>query len=66
MRQCERCKHPTHTTTMSYFNTQMICTSCDTKERQHPEFERAQKIELQQCLQGNLNFEGVGLPEDLK
>ena len=66
MRKCERCGAPTHTMTMSYFNTQMICTSCDHKERQHPQFEKAQEIELQQCLAGNLNFKGVGLPEDLK
>tara|TARA_B100001250_G_scaffold410811_1_gene438014 strand:- start:1764 stop:1919 length:156 start_codon:yes stop_codon:yes gene_type:complete len=51
---------------MSYFNTEMICTACDTKERKHPKYEQAKKIELEQCLKGNLNFEGVGLPEDLK
>ena len=66
MRRCERCGTPTHTTIGSYFNTQMICMSCEAKERKHPEYERAKEIELQQCLAGNLNFEGVGLPEDLK
>jgi len=66
MRTCDRCDKPTHTTTGSYFNMQMICTSCDDKERKHPEYDRAKEIELQQCLLGNLNFEGVGLPEDLK
>ena len=66
MRCCQRCHAPTHITSMSYFNTQMICPKCQSKEQKHPEYERAKKIELEQCLQGNLNFEGVGLPDDLK
>ena len=66
MRCCERCTKPTHTTTCSYFNTQMICMACDKRERNHPDYERAKRIELEQCLKGNLNFEGVGLPEELK
>lgn len=66
MRCCERCNKPTHTTTGSYFNRQMICTSCDAKERKHPQFERAVRIETQQVLKGNLNYEGIGLPEELK
>jgi hypothetical protein len=45
---------------------QMICMACDAKERKHPSFDRAKRIELEQCLKGNLNFEGVGLPKDLK
>ncbi len=66
MRRCERCTNPTHTTTGSYFNTQMICTSCDTKERKHPQYERAVRIETEQVLKGNLNYEGIGLPKELK
>lgn len=66
MRCCERCNKPTHTTTGSYFNRQMICTACDAKERKHPLFERAMRIETEQVLKGNLNYEGIGLPEDLK
>jgi len=66
MRCCERCKKPTHTTTGSYFNTQMICTSCDAKERKHPDYERAVRIETEQVLKGNLNYEGIGLPKELK
>mgnify|MGYP001300590666 FL=1 len=66
MRTCDRCGAPTHTTIGSYFNTQMICTSCEEKERKHPQYELAKEVELQQCLLGNLNFQGVGLPEDLK
>ena len=66
MRCCERCNKPTHTTTGSYFNRQMICTSCDHKERSHPEYDRAVNVETQQVLKGNFNYEGIGLPEDLK
>ena len=44
----------------------MICTSCDTKERKHPDYERAVSVETEQVLKGNLNFEGIGLPKELK
>ena len=44
----------------------MICTSCEHKERSHPQFERAVRIETEQVLKGNLNYEGIGLPEELK
>ena len=44
----------------------MICTSCDTKERKHPDYERAVRIETEQVLKGNLNYEGIGLPRELK
>ena len=66
MRCCERCNKPTHTMTGSYFNTQMICTSCDTKERKHPDYDQAVRIETEQVLKGNLNYEGIGLPKELK
>jgi hypothetical protein len=44
----------------------MICTSCDAKERKHPDYERAVRIETEQVLKGNLNYEGIGLPKELK
>ena len=66
MRCCERCNKPTQTTTGSYFNREMICTSCDTKERKHTDYERAVSIETEQVLKGNLNYEGIGLPKELK
>ena len=47
MRTCDRCGTPTHTTIGSYFNTQMICMSCEAKERKHPQYELAKEIELQ-------------------
>ena len=66
MRCCERCKKPTHTTTCSYFNTQTICMACVSKEQKHPDYERAKRVEFEQVLKGNLNYEGIGLPEELK
>ncbi len=44
----------------------MICTACDAKERKHPQYERAVRIETEEVLKGNLNYEGIGLPQDLK
>ena len=44
----------------------MICSSCETKERKHPQFQHALDTETQEVLNGNLNYEGVGLPKDLK
>lgn len=51
---------------MSMFNTQMICMICKDKEVNHPKYEEAKEKELQQVITGNLNYEGIGLPEDLK
>jgi hypothetical protein len=51
---------------MSYFNTDMMCEECNKTERLHPLFEKAQKEEMIQCQNGNMNFEGIGLPNDLK
>jgi hypothetical protein len=39
---------------------------CTEKERAHPEFKRARKVELHELSKGNYNFPGIGLPEDLK
>tara|TARA_Y100001970_G_C14017426_1_gene741686 strand:+ start:478 stop:612 length:135 start_codon:yes stop_codon:yes gene_type:complete len=44
----------------------MICLSCDAKERKHPQYDRAVRIETEHVLKGNLNYEGIGLPKDLK
>jgi hypothetical protein len=62
---CSRCRVETNITTMSYFNTQMICMKCDEKERDHPDFKAAQDAEMAQVRQGNMNFKGVGKPSDL-
>ena len=66
MERCKRCNKPARVMTMSYFNTQMICMECRDRESKHPLYEHAKRVELQACLQGNLNFGGIGLPDDLK
>jgi hypothetical protein len=38
---------------------------CKEKEKQHPDYERAVERERQEVLNGNYNFEGIGLPDDL-
>lgn len=63
---CDRCKKPSNMLTGSYFNTEMICMSCDEKERAHSMFEMARAKEREQVKQGNYNYEGIGLPNDLK
>ncbi len=50
---------------MSYFNTDFICLDCEEKERTHPAYAEAKRIEEEQVRQGNLNFKGVGKPPDL-
>jgi len=50
---------------MSYFNTDIICMKCCKKEREHPKFKAAQAREEKAVKSGDLNFSGVGKPEDL-
>lgn len=66
MQTCDRCGRETLSTTMSYFNTDIICPECDKREREHPDFAEAQRIESEHVLAGNYSFQGVGLPKDLR
>ena len=52
--------------TGSWFNTQMICLQCQKLETEHPLYEKAKKVENEHSLNGNYNFEGIGLPKDLE
>ena len=65
MDKCERCNIKTCCTTMSMFNTQMICESCQDKEMKHPDYQKAKDAEASQVKLGSYNFEGIGLPDDL-
>ena len=65
MSTCERCNNEANATTMSWFNTQMICKPCRTKELSHKDIEKAKAKELEQVKQRNYNYEGIGLPSDL-
>lgn len=62
---CERCGKEAFVTTMSMFNTQMICPACEEKEKNHPKYKIAQEAERKEISTGNFNFEGIGLPNDL-
>lgn len=66
MGSCDRCLHPTKVTQMSLFNMDMCCLACIEMERAHPDFPRARAVELEELSKGNVNFPGIGLPEDLK
>lgn len=62
---CERCYKDTNSYTCSMFNTQMICMECKKKETKHPLYKRAVEKEREECLKGNYNFEGIGLPQNI-
>jgi len=63
--RCHRCKEATPSTMMSRFNTEMICMDCDDKERAHPMYAEAAAKELAAVKRGEMNFPGIGKPEDL-
>jgi len=63
--RCERCRVETMITSMSMFNTQMICPECETKEKNHPKYQEAREIERKAVQSGNMNFSGIGKPSDL-
>ena len=63
---CQRCNSDDKITTGSMFNTQMICLKCKEKEVKHDMYDFARKVEADQVRGGNYNYEGIGLPDDLK
>lgn len=64
---CDRCGKTTQGGyTTSYFNTDKICFDCDLAESEHPDYERARRIEGQEMAKGNMNFPGIGLPPELR
>ena len=62
---CDRCIKESNSLIMSMFNTEMICSECKDKERKHPEYENASKIELEHVKNKDYNYKGVGKPTDL-
>lgn len=63
MKSCDRCKIETTLTKMSWFNLDMICMKCCEKEKDHPKYEEAKRVELEECIKGNMNFKGIGYTE---
>lgn len=62
--KCERCGENSSTLKMSFFNEEMCCKNCLSIEQQHPYYEEAKKKEHQECLNGNYNYKGIGLPKN--
>jgi len=62
---CARCRRPADATILSMFNTEEICLDCQEREEQHPRYEEARRAEAEAVRRGELNFPGVGKPEDL-
>ena len=60
-KNCQRCKKSTDgITTMSMFNEDVICMTCKTKEKTHPNYKSALKADSDAIKSGNYNFKGVG------
>ncbi len=56
---CDRCGESTNnSTTMSIFNTDVICMKCKENEKNDPEYEAAKKAEEDALLSGNTNYQG--------
>lgn len=62
---CERCEEKLTASVMSMFNTQVICMECKRKEKAHPKYQEACKAECDAVQNKDLNFPGIGLPNDL-
>ncbi len=63
---CDRCGNKTTCHQMSFFNTQMCCSRCIERERAHPKYAEAREAEEMALKSGNRNFDGIGLPNDLR
>jgi hypothetical protein len=62
LNRCDRCAKPTNITRMSWFNTDNICSTCQTQEEAHPDFAYAKAVEHEAVKNGDTNFPGVGWP----
>lgn len=62
---CDRCGGDASTSIMSRFNTDTICLLCQKKEKAHPAYAEAARVELEAVKRGDYNFPGIGRPEDL-
>ena len=59
---CDRCEEKLVRSRMSWFNTDIICESCQRRENQHPDIRYARDKETAAVLAGDTNFPGVGWP----
>lgn len=57
---CDRCGGPTNnSTTMSIFNTDVICMSCKEEEKKDPEYDAASLSEMEAIRRGETNYNGA-------
>ena len=57
---CDRChKELSAGRTMSMFNEQCICLECAEKEREDPEYKKAEEADQVEIRKGNYNFKGI-------
>jgi hypothetical protein len=50
---------------MSKFNTDLLCLNCKEREEAHPKYREACEAEENAVRRGDMNFPGIGRPEDL-
>lgn len=62
--KCDRCGKESKIFKMSFFNKQECCTNCLLIEQLHDDYKDAKLKEHEECLKGNYNFDGVGLPSN--
>ena len=63
---CDRCNKKIHIQRKSMFNNDMICQGCQLLEKEHTQFEKARDAVIDSISRGDYEFEGIGLPENLK
>lgn len=56
---CVRCREYARISTVSWFNTDVICKTCSEIEEKHPLFQRAKDTERKEVEKGNLNYPGL-------
>lgn len=64
--RCDRCDAELDVSTMSMFNTEVICMACQEREHRHPLYAQARDVERAACSRGDYNFPGIGCPPDLR
>lgn len=62
--KCDRCRQSLNNCTISKFNSDILCNTCDTKEKSHPDYSMAERI-VNEMKKKSSNFMGIGKPSDL-
>ena len=62
--KCARCAIELGGFKMSMFNQDMCCELCTMIEIRHPRYIEARDKEHNEVQKGNLNYDGIGLPQN--